>query len=455
MTRSLSPLSRCSSGVRSVVLLAPLCLGQIATQTVSVMDATREAARQALDAGSYDEAETRAREWCLRVEAQYGDQSLELARALDLLVEAQIKNGKAGTGSTPAIAETVVRLKEQHLGGGHVDLALSLHNLGLVRVHRGEFVAAVSLHERGLKARLEALGNNNPEVADSLDQLAFAQIQLEQFPEAERRLAESRRIRESQTGESEVALARTLALVALLHRSSGTYALGVPPLESALAIRRRITPAHPEIIPLLQVQGDLRFLMGDIRGGQDAWTTAVQLAEKTLRPDHPTLCELLRRLGLAAFSIGNLGEARQLRERALRIGERSLAPCDPAVTALITGVANSRKLDGEFAEARTLYRKVQTTIQKCVAANHSTVATDAYATAIYNEAAVARDIGDLVEADRLYQRADSDMVEDRWNRLIPSWQGASTRSPKWRHPAASWSARACCTSGHSRSGGKK
>jgi tetratricopeptide (TPR) repeat protein len=235
--------------------------------------------------------------------------------------------------------------------------------------------------------------------------LALALIHLEQFAEAGRRLAESQRIRQNQSEESTLALAGTLGRVALLHRSSGDYFLGVPPLESARAIRRRVTPEHPEIVALLQIQGDLRFLMGDIRGGQEAWAAGIQLAEKTLRPAHPAKSELLRRLGLAAFSIGNLTEARQLRERALRIGELSLAPCDPAVTALLTGVANSRKWDGELAEARTLYRRALWTVQQCADANHSPVATDAYATALYNEAGIAREIGDLGEADRLYQRA--------------------------------------------------
>ena len=75
------------------------------------------------------------------------------------------------------------------------------------------------------------------------------------------------------------------------------------------------------------------------------------------------------------------------------------------MTALFTGVANSSRLDGDYARARRLYRRILSTIEDCARRNQTSAATGAYATAIYNEAAVANEIGDLAQADALYQRA--------------------------------------------------
>src|ERR1700682_1594251 len=99
---------------------------------------TLEDVRHALDAGVYAEAERSAGELCSRVQEQHGAESLELAQAQDLLVEAVLKNGHAVAASTLALAERVVELKEQHLGREHLETASSLHNLGAIHLERGE-----------------------------------------------------------------------------------------------------------------------------------------------------------------------------------------------------------------------------------------------------------------------------------------------------------------------------
>src|SRR5205809_5807057 len=60
----------------------------------SVADADTEV-RRALESGEYDQAERLAVEWHSRVQSARGPDSIELARASDLLVEALLENGKA------------------------------------------------------------------------------------------------------------------------------------------------------------------------------------------------------------------------------------------------------------------------------------------------------------------------------------------------------------------------
>ena len=385
-----------------VAMLTPVCLAAFTFQVVPDVT-TQEALRQTLDRGAYEAAEEQARAWCAQVERARGAESLEAARALDLLVEAQLKNGTVGDAGQPALAKRVVQLKEQHLDRSHLDTAISLHNLGDVHVQRGEFAAAVGAHERGLKIRRDSPGVKDSLLADSLDRLAFALVQLERFKEAAPILDESVRIRRTQSDES--ALTRTLELIGLLRRHLGPYAEGVVAIDEALAIRRRIAPEHPDNLTLLMVRGDLHFFMGNPRSAQESWAAARSLGERTLRTNHPAMSEVLRRLGLAAFSLGNLAEARELREGALRVGERSRAPCDPAVTALLNALAISRRLDGQYAEARRLYQRVFATIESCGGANQTTGSADALATNLFNQAALARETGDFAEADRLYARA--------------------------------------------------
>jgi CHAT domain-containing protein len=396
-------LTGTSLAMLGLIVLASSGMGA-SFQAPPARHATRELVRHALTEGSYVEAESLAARWCARVEAEHGPESLALAQSLDLLVEAHLKNGKAGAPETLTLAERVAHLKEQHVGRDDPETAVSLHNWGAAHALRGEFAAALQLHERALAIRVAALGRDDNAVADSLDGSAFALIQLERFQEAKRRLVESQRIRERSAVESPLALARTLELLGILHRHAGSFAEAVQPLDRALAIRARLAPEHPETASVLQVRGDVLFLMGDGAGAQTVWSKALAIGERTVRADHPTIAEFFRRLGISSFSLGNLHEARQWRERALRIGERSLAPCDPALTNLLNAFAISLQYDGEYSEARKLYRRALEIVRNCRISGHSGLAIDLEATYVFNDADVAKEVGD-VEAGGLYEEA--------------------------------------------------
>src|SRR5688572_6998459 len=373
----------------------------IAVRTGHAQTAPNAAAiRQALDSGAY----ARADELAARSVAQLASQRLSnpqaVLRAQDLLVEARVQNGKGGDARTLSLATRVVRLKEQRFGLTHVETGHALHNVGLVRTARGEFGLAIPLFERALAIRRAGLGNDSPRVTETLDRLAFVLIQLERFTDARPRLDESLRLREQRAQQDPIGLSRTLELLGLLYRYSGPYTDAVPPLERAIAIRTRLTPQHPETASVLQIRGDVLFLLGDASGAQKVWTTALGIAERRLGPNHPLIAEFLRRLGFAEFSAGRLTEARRLRERAVRVGEAALAPCDPAVTRLLNGLAESLRYDGDYFGARRLYGRALTTIEKCLGRTHSD-----YATYVFNDASLAREIGDLAEADALYDRA--------------------------------------------------
>jgi CHAT domain-containing protein len=384
------------------VVLA-LCAAPCLLSSATPYDQEQEpetAVRQLLERGAYDEAEGRARDVCARIEAQLGPDSLDLARAQDLLVESLLRNGKAGAGSTLALAERVLRIKEDRIGHDDLQVASSLHNLGAVRAERGEFKMAVPLHESGLTIRVRSLGPDAPEVADSLDHLALPLIRLERFDEAGRKLEQSLKIRESVADRSPLGLAQTLELMALLHRNTGTAADAVPLLDRALAIRRQLSPVHPELISALQIRGDALWLGGDIVGAQQTWSEAEALAQKALRSQHPRVAPLLRRLALASDAVGNVAEGRRLREQGLAIAESSMSSCHPEIPSLLSDLALSTAYDGEFVNAWKLYERARARFEQCLGAGHAYIAD-----LVFNEAELAAKMGDLGEAERLQQQA--------------------------------------------------
>jgi len=359
-----------------------------------------ESVREALARGAYAEAERYATELTASTEQQYGPDSLELARARDLLIEALIKNGRGNLPATLELAEAAVQLKERLVGQNDLDTAVSLLNVGAVRAERGEFTTAVPIHERALRIRQARLPATDPAIAESLELEAAALIRSERFDEARRALMQSQAIREPRSDVDPIGLARTLELLGWLERYSGNYTAAVPLVQRALAIRQLRNPEHPDITTTFELRGDLMWLRGDLHGARTAWDDALVFVIRTLGPEHPIAGGLERKVAMAAYAFGDQREARRAREHALQVAERALAPCHPEVPKLLNDLAVSFEDDGEYPAAHQMFQRAETTYAKCLGSGHSLVAA-----VVNNEAELAESMGDFREAERLHARA--------------------------------------------------
>jgi CHAT domain-containing protein/tetratricopeptide (TPR) repeat protein len=382
-----------------VLFVLPANLGGSSTQTSDV-DQDSEKVRRALRLGAYEDAARDARRLRTTVASKFEADSLEVARASDLLVEALVRNGEAGDQSTLTLAERIVTIKRERAGPEHLEMATSLHSLGNVHFERGEFAEALPLHQQALSIRSQLLQPDDSPIADSLDDVARTLIQMERLDEAKQLLDKSLAIREPRSDADPISLARTLELQAWLYRYSGDYSVAQAPLERALVIRHRLSPVHPDLASTIEVQGDVLYLKGEVQQARAKWAEGLELLERSLRPEHPATVGFQRRLAFSADVLGYRAESRRLVERGFEVGERSLAPCNRELVGLRQYRAISLMYDGEYMAARRVYERELTISEKCFGAVHSSTAT-----VLYNEARLAADIGDLAEAERLYERA--------------------------------------------------
>jgi tetratricopeptide (TPR) repeat protein len=342
--------------------------------------------REALDRGKYQEALQDARGALAVTESEYGAGSLEVARVLDVLVEALIAAGQAASDEALMVAERAVELKQRHLRTDTTELAASLDNLGALHTARGEYVKALPLHERVLE--LLSDNGNEARVADTLERQALPLINLEKFDEARVRLERARGIRERDAEASPLAMAGTLELLAMLHRYRGDFREAQSLIDRALAIRRRLTPEHPAIASMLHIQGDISFLTGDLSSARQTYAAALDMATRTLGSVHPAVSVYSRKLALAEWSFGNSEEARRLRESSVRIAEVAFAPCHPDLANAFSDLALSYRQEGNLVEARSLFERALSRYENCLGRAHSFTAT-----ALFNIANVAIAMG--------------------------------------------------------------
>ena len=383
----------------SIACPVVVCLAVASTPRVMAEAQQLADLRDMLDRGSYAEAERNAAALVTKIETTFGSESIEVARAQDVLVEALIRNGHAGQSSTLALAQRVVGLKEAVLGRDHLDTASSIHNLGAVYVERGEFGMAVQLHQRGLAIRIGQLPAGDPTVGDSLDLLTTALIKSEHFEEARRTAVQAQAIREARSGRAPLALARTLEIAGWLDRYSGNYIAAVPLVDRALAIMRSSAQNHPDLATAIELRGDLFWLTGDLRSASSTWTEAAAVGTRTLGNEHPIVGAIERRVAMADWAFGDPREARQLREHALRVADGSAAPCDPDRPKLLNDLGVSLKYDGEYSAAQEMFQRALTIYTKCFPRSSLIAQT------VNNQAELAHVMGDLTKSERLHQIA--------------------------------------------------
>jgi CHAT domain-containing protein/tetratricopeptide (TPR) repeat protein len=356
-------------------------------------------AEDALERGDYRAAEDIAVRRHAEVVKEFGDESLEAARAADDLVQTRVRNGKAGMSGVVELANRTIQLKERYLGPGHSSVAVSLHNLADVRFEHGEFDAALPLHERALSLR-RALAASPGDIAESLEHVVRTLIRMERFADASKLLAEARAIRERGGETTGVLGARVSVLNALLHRYDGEYALAWKPLDEALGIYREVAPEHPDRISALQLRGELLFLTGDVIASHAVLTEALERSQRVLGDDHALLPRMLRWLALADTAKGDLRDARSLLDRAIPIASRWLAPCHPEVAGLSNDLGNLTMLDGDYRTADREYGRALAIREKCLGPKHSLTAT-----IIHNRALLAAEMGDFADAIALHRKA--------------------------------------------------
>ena len=298
--------------------------------------------RGLLVGGRYAEAGAAAVELLERTEASHGSDSIEAARAIDLLAEAQWRYWK-GSAETIALAERAVAIKERTLGERHSDVADSLTQLAQLHFRLQHKETSLELHERALAIRIESLGPDHPDVAESLNFLA-----------------QRKRVSFDQHDEARAMLERALEI--------NRAALG---------------PEHPAVADSLRLLGDLLVDTGDYEGAETALSEAVRIRERSSNPDHPELALAINNLAIVRKRVGDYAVATSGFEQAAAIWERAFGPDHPAVAA---GLGNFSAmlvtLDGDIPRAMELSRRVHSIFEAWYGADHEFVSMSFHAMAV-------------------------------------------------------------------------
>ena len=275
-----------------------------------------------------------------------------------------------------------------------------MHTIGAAYASLGLYEAASAQFERALRARVRALGADDPAVGDTEGAIGQAKANYGEMDEAERHFERALEIRARSVGLADTATATVLAGLASLRWRQGNHAaaeslyrraieideaklgansaqvardlagLGIvfwaqrrysdaePLMRRSLSIREQVLgKGHPDLAGLMNNLGGLYWSQGRYADALPLYERTRSIYERTLDPMHPNVAAILNNLGETYWKLRRYREAESMFSRALEIKEARLERGDPSIAITLNGLAGVFRETGRRAEAEAAYKR--------------------------------------------------------------------------------------------------
>ena len=238
------------------------------------------------------------------------------------------------------------------------EVQVQLQNtLGDVYHGIGEGAMAEGMYREALATGRKLLGNEHPDVAESLRGLAYILWAHGKPGEAEGLAREALAIQRKHFGSEHAAVAQSLQTLSLALVAQGKSVEAEIVIREALAIRRKLFGnEHLEVASALGTLSAVLAQQGRLAEAERVIREGLALRRKLLGNDRPSLAPPLFDLANAVYEQGRLSEAEGLFREALDLRTKYLAKEHPATAVAMSALATALRRQGKFAEAEPLYR---------------------------------------------------------------------------------------------------
>jgi len=345
-------------------------------------------------------AETRARALLETTEATAGEDSLEVAAVLDVLVEALWREGKTDE-ATLALARRALSIKTERLGDASLELAPSLRNLGEALRRAREYDEAGRQFERAVQVVESARGADHPDLALHLRDLGNLQLTLGEYQQALESYERALALKERQLGAADPELVAYVYNISITLRRLGRFADARPYVERALTLKQR--EADPDPRTLAAIRNGLGVLLwetGDYAGARSEFERVLEIRVQKLGEDHIEVSNALNNLGRLLVDTGDYVGARSHHTRALAIRQERLDPEDPRIAQSLQNLGTLLVEMGHYEEARAPLEAALEVRVRLYGEMDSRVANT-----LRSLAELSSNSGDLKGAESLHHRA--------------------------------------------------
>jgi tetratricopeptide (TPR) repeat protein len=266
-------------------------------------------------------------------------------------------------------------------------------------------------YQQALSLLKDSLGQRDPEVAHSLNDLAYIAVLEGKYADAEPLFERARTILEEALGPDDRYLADGLRNLAECYYREGKYDDAEPLYKETLKIRKaKLTPDDPE---LAQAYYDLAWLyygQGKYAQGELLFNEGLALEIQSNRTDPSVPARKLNRLANILYRQHKYAQAEQPFKQALGMWNTASGSQSLGKTISLNGLAAVYSKQGKGSEARQYSKQAQTVDQEAIEQN-------SYIFAAY----------DLYRLAFLYEDLGKPEAESVFKQVIRIWENSLGR----------------------------
>ena len=282
----------------------------------------------------------------------------------------------ADYGKGIIVGEKALIASKKEFGENHPDYATSLNNLAGLFVHMGQYAKAEPLYMEAMGITKKALGETHPAYATSLNSLALLYASMGEYAKAEPLYMEAMGIRKKALGETHPDYAGSLNNLAVLYNNMGQYAKAEPLYIEAMGIRKKsLGETHPDYASSLNNLALLHDNMGQYAKAEPLYIEAMGITKKALGETHPDYATSLENLASLYISMSQYAKAEPLFIEAMEILKKSLGETHPDYATSLNNLAFLYESMGQYAKAETLYMEAMGIRKKALGETHPDYAT--------------------------------------------------------------------------------
>ncbi|MEK8021880.1 MAG: tetratricopeptide repeat protein [Candidatus Parabeggiatoa sp.] len=269
-----------------------------------------------------------------------------------------LKRTKADYESAKLLYERALAIRKKVFGQEHPDVAESLNDLALLYKTQGKYDEAEKGYKRALAIRQKVLGQESLEVAESLHNLAFLYTRQAEYEEAEKSFKRSLAIKKKRLVQEHPMVANTLRGLATLYYAQGDYEKAEPLFERSLAIRKKVFEQESRTVAItLSGLATLYYAQGEYEKSKPLFEKSLAIPKKLFGQEHPDVAESLNNLALLSQAQGNDEKAKQWFEESLAIREKVFDQEHPDVAESLNNLARLYDAQGDYEQAKPLYER--------------------------------------------------------------------------------------------------
>jgi tetratricopeptide (TPR) repeat protein len=273
--------------------------------------------------------------------------------------------------------------------------------LGAVQFRRGDYAAAIELHERALAIKERLFGANHPAVGVTLVNLANAENSRGDSARTEQLYRRALAIFESELGPQHPSVASCANNLGSVTSDRGRYREAIAFYERALQIRvASFGEGHISTASTIHNLGNAYLQLGELEDALRLHERALEIRRASTSPDHPDIALALASIAKVERSMGRLDSARTHDEEALAIRERALGPEHPDVVDSLLSLGRLHRNLADEVRAEAMFSRALAIAEKAYGSDHQEIAT-----ALMGLGEIAADRGDLDVAIPHLERA--------------------------------------------------